>query len=262
MPPAIHPTAIVDPRAELGRGVSVGPFSVVGPNVVLGEGCTVHAHVVIEGHTAFGPGVEVFPQAVIGMAPQDRKFDGGITRLRVGARTVLREAVTVHPGSRGAEPVTVIGSDGLIMAYCHIAHDCRIGDRVVMANASQIAGHCVIEDGAVLGGVTTVHQHCRIGTGAMTGASSRIQQDVPPFCVADGNPARLCGLNLVGLRRDGRSPRAIAALKQAYRALFRQDRYAAALADLAAAPPSEEVRQLCAFLEQSARGVARARRRR
>ena len=256
----IHPSAVVQDGASIGPRTRIGPFSVIGPEVRIGPDCVIHPHVVIEGRTELGPGVEVFPQAVLGMPPQDLKFDGRPTRLVIGARTVIREAATLHPGSRGEEGVTVVGTDVLVMAYCHVAHDCVIGDRVIMANATQIAGHCTIEAGAVLGGATTVHQHCRIGARAMTGASSRIQLDVPPFCVADGNPARLCGLNLVGLRRDGCSPSALADLKSAYRALFRQDRYADALRELAESPSRAEVQHLVRFIKASTRGVSRARR--
>ncbi len=260
-PPQVHPTAIVDRRAELSPNVRVGPYAVIGAGVVVGAGCVIHSHAVIEGRTVLGDLVEVYPHAVLGMPPQDLKFDGRKTDLVVGPRTVIREGATLHPGSRGEAGRTTVGADTLIMAYCHIAHDCAVGDRVVMANATQIAGHCVIEDGAVLGGVTTVHQHCRIGTRSMTGASSRIQQDVPPFCVADGNPARLCGLNLVGLRRDGRSDGAISELKAAYRRLFRLGPYPEVLAELTKTATGDEVRQLCLFLSASRRGVTRARRR-
>lgn len=252
----IHPTAVVDPRAELGVGVRVGPFAVIGAHVSLGDHAIIHPHVVIDGRVELGAHVEVFPQAVVGMTPQDLKFDGRATRLIVGARTVIREAATLHPGIWGE---TVVGTDSLVMAYCHVAHDCQIGDRVVMANATQVAGHCIVEDGAVLGGATTIHQYCRIGTRAITGASARVQQDVPPYCVADGNPARLRGLNFVGLRRDGLSRTSVSALKMAYRALFRQQRYAEALAELSANPPTEEVARLCSFLTSSERGIARPR---
>ena len=260
-PGTIHPTALIDARALIGVGTTVGPFAIIGPHVRVGEACVIHAHVVIDGQTELEREVEVFPQAVLGMAPQDLKYDGRPGRLRIGPRTVVREAATLHPGSRGDARLTTVGADCLIMAYCHIAHDCRVGDRVVMANATQIAGHCVIEAGAVLGGATTIHQHCRVGERAMTGASSRIQLDVPPFCVADGNPARLCGLNTVGLRRDGHSPVARSALKSAYRRLFRQGAYAQALAALSADPATPEVRRMCHFLQRSTRGVTRARRR-
>lgn len=258
----IHPTAVVDPRAELGRGIQVGPFAVIGPRVTVHDGCTIHAHAIVDGRTELGPEVEVYPKAVLGMVPQDLKFDGRPGRLAVGAGTIIRECATLHVGSRGDERLTSLGAGCLVMAYSHVAHDCVVGDRVVMANATQIAGHCEIGAGAVLGGATTVHQHCRIGTRAMTGASSRIQLDVPPYCVADGHPARLFGLNTVGLRRDGWRADDLRILKDAYRALFRQGRYRAALVELRAAPPSAEVALLCAFLSSTTRGVTRARRRR
>ena len=257
----IHPTAVIDRDVRLGADVRVGPFSVIEAGVALGDRCVVHPHVVLAGDTELGADVEVFPQAVVGMRPQDLR-SGEPGRLRIGPRTVIREGVTLHPGSRGDERLTTIGADALIMAYCHVAHDCRVGDRVIMANATQIAGHCIIEEGAVLGGATTVHQRCRVGTLAMTGASSRIQLDVPPYCIADGNPARLYGLNVVGLKRDGRPEAAVVALKRAYRRLFRESRYAATLAELAAAPSCDEVAALCDFIGRSERGVTRSRRRR
>jgi UDP-N-acetylglucosamine acyltransferase len=257
--PSVHPTAVVHPAARLGAGVRVGPFCVVGPDVVLGEGAVLHSHAVVDGHTVLGPGVEVFPGAAVGLRPQDLKYDGSPTRLVVGAGTVIRECVTLQPGSL-AGAVTEVGARCLLMAYCHVAHDCRVGDGVIMANGAQVAGHCEIEDHAVIGGMTTVHQFVRIGTRAITGAASRVVQDIPPYVTADGHPARLRGLNVVGLRRGGVDAPTRAALKRAYRALFLGGRYADALrereADLGGAPP--EVARLVAFLGGSRRGVTRA----
>lgn len=263
--PAIHPTAIVDPTAELGRGVRVGPYAIVGPGVRLGARVRIWPHAVVEGHTTLAEAVEVFPQAIVGLPPQDLKYDGSPTRLEVGPRTVIREAATVQPGSSGeGAGLTKVGADCLIMAYCHVAHDCRIGDGVVMANATQIAGHCRIDDHVVLGGVTTVHQFVRIGRAVITGASSRVQQDIPPFMMADGHPARLVGLNRVGLRRLDTSTVALRALRTAYRRLFREGRYASALGEVEQdeALQTPEVQELCRFLRASQRGVLRARRRR
>lgn len=257
----IHPSAVIDPGARLGAGVRIGPFAVIGPHVVLGDRVVVHSHAVIDGHTELGEGVEVFPQAAVGLRPQDLKYDGSPTRLVVGPRTVIRECVTLQPGSLGgSEGLTSIGADCLLMAYCHVAHDCVIGDRVIMANATQIAGHCVVEDHVILGGVTTVHQFVRIGTRAITGASSRVVQDVPPFTMADGHPARLFGLNVVGLRRAGFTSEQRRGLKRAYRALFLEGRYKQALLELEAGAALEapEVRELCAFLRAGSRGVTRA----
>ncbi len=259
----IHPTAIVEPGAQLGEGVQIGPFSIVKKNVQVGDRAVIHSHVVLDGHTELGEAVEVFPQACVGLRPQDLKYDGSPTRLVVGARTVIRECATLQPGSTGGacRGLTEVGADCLIMAYCHIAHDCAVGDRVIMANATQIAGHCVIEDHAILGGVTTVHQFVRIGTRAITGASSRVQMDVPPFMMADGHPAKLYGLNNLGLKRAGFSADSIRALKRAYKTLFLQGKYAQALDELEGAPQADAdpaVVQLVRFLRQSERGVTRA----
>lgn len=261
----VHPSSVVDAKAQLGVGVKVGPFSVIGPNVVIGDGAVVHSHTVIDGHTTLGPGVEVFPHTAVGLPPQDKKYDGSPTKLIVGARTVIRECATLQPGSVGEDcGVTEVGEDCLIMAYCHVAHDCRIGNGVIMANATQVAGHCVVEDFAILGGVTTVHQFVRIGTRAITGASSRVQMDVPPYVTADGHPAALYGLNKVGLERAGFSDETIGALKQAYKALFLRNNYASALDELEQGPAREhpEVARLCEFLRASKRGVTRAPRKR
>jgi UDP-N-acetylglucosamine acyltransferase len=260
----VHPTAIVHARAELGVGVEIGPFSIVGEHVRIGDGARIHSHAVIDGHTTLGEHAEVFPQACVGLPPQDKKYDGSPTKLIIGARTVIRECATLQPGSVGEGcGVTEVGDDCLVMAYCHVAHDCRIGNGVIMANATQIAGHCVVEDFAILGGVTTVHQFVRIGTRAITGASTRVQMDIPPFMTADGHPAALFGLNVVGLDRAGFSEESKRALKDAYKALFMKGRYADALNELEAGPAEEfpEVAHLCRFLRSSTRGVTRARRR-
>ncbi len=255
----VHPAAVVHSDAELGPGVKIGPFAVVGPSVKLGRGVHIHAHAVVDGDTTLGEHAEVFPHAAIGLRPQDLKYDGSKTKLIIGARTVLREGVTVQPGSTGEGcGVTQVGSDCLVMAYSHIAHDCVVGDRVVVANGTQIAGHCVIGDRAILGGVTTVHQFVRVGAYAITGASSRVLQDIPPFVMADGHPARLFGLNSIGLRRAGFSDEARRALKRAYRQLFLNGAYREALAELEQTSSSDQVRFLCRFLRGTQRGITRA----
>lgn len=259
----IHPSALVHPEARLGVGVQVGAFSVVGQHARLGDGVKLHSHVVVDGHTTLHEGVEVYPFAAVGLRPQDKKYDGSVTTLEVGARTVIRESATLQPGSIGPGcGETKVGSDCLLMAYTHVAHDCVVGSGVIMANATQIAGHCTIEDYAILGGVTTVHQFVRVGTRAITGASSRVQQDIPPFTMADGHPAGLVGLNGVGLERAGFSPEARAALKRAFRALFLRGPYAEALDELEGGLALEhpEVATLCRFLRGSERGVMRARK--
>src|SRR5262245_12743473 len=263
----IHTTAIIDRGAELGRDVRVGPYAVIGRNVKIGDRAVIHPHAVIDGHTTLGAEVEIFPGAAVGLKPQDKKYDGSPTRLVVGDKTIIRECVTLQPGTNGAQHslgVTTIGAGCLIMAYCHVAHDCVVGDGVIMANATQIAGHCTIEDFATLGGVTTVHQFVRIGTRAITGASARVQQDVPPFMTADGHPARLYGLNVIGLKRGGFSKAAMLALKRAYKELFLRGRYSEARAELAETLGNEhpEVARLLAFVASSKRGVMRAALRR
>ncbi len=260
----VHPTAIVHERAELGAGVDVGPYAIVGEHVRIGDGTRIHSHTVLDGHTTLGDRCEVYPHACVGLAPQDKKYDGSPTRLTIGPRTVIRESATLQPGSVGEGcGLTEVGADCLIMAYCHVAHDCRIGDSVIMANATQVAGHCVVEDFAILGGVTTIHQFVRIGTRAITGASTRVQMDIPPYVMADGHPAALFGLNTVGLDRAGFSDASKRALKEAYKALFLRGRYAEALAELEEGPAQavSEVAHLCRFLRASTRGVTRARRR-
>lgn len=264
MSPRVHPSAVVHPEAQLGADVEVGPFCVVGQNVVLGDRVKLHSHAVVDGHTTLAEEVEVYPFAAVGLRPQDKKYDGTRTTLEVGARTIIRESATLQPGSVGeGNGETTVGADCLLMAYTHVAHDCVVGDGVIMANATQVAGHCTIEDYAILGGVTTVHQFVRIGTRAITGASTRVVMDVPPFMTADGHPAGLVGLNSVGLDRGGYSAEAKAALKRAYRALFVRGPYAEALDALEAgeAEAHAEVAQLCCFLRASQRGVTRARKR-
>jgi UDP-N-acetylglucosamine acyltransferase len=256
----VHPTAVVDPAAKLGTGVNVGPFAIIGPHVVIGDGSTIHPHAIVDGHTTLGAGVEIFPFASVGLKPQDLKYDGSPTKLTIGDRTVIREAATLQPGTLGrGTGVTKVGSDCLIMAYCHVAHDCEVGDKVIMVNASQLGGHVIVEDHALIGGVTTVHQFVRIGTRAITGASTRVQMDVPPFMMADGHPAALHGLNSIGLKRAGMPEGTRRALKRAYKALFREDRYADALVELEGGLAKEvaEVDQLCRFLRASTRGVTR-----
>lgn len=250
----IHPTAIVDPASVLADDAEVGPYAVVGPHVRMAGGVRVHGHAIVEGHTQLGEGVEVFPFAVIGGRPQDKKYDGGPSHLVVGSRTVFREYVTVHPASAEGGR-TLIGSDVLVMAYCHVAHDCQIGDGVVMANAVQLAGHCQVHERAVLGGLTNVHQFARIGRLAMTGAAARVTRDVPPFALVDGHPARYMGLNVVGLRRAGLSPKTRKELKDALRCLLTmpRDEALAQLEREAEAVP--EIRELIDFAGLSERGL-------
>lgn len=215
----IHASSVIEKGAEIGPGVKIGPFCHVGAGVVLGAGVELRSHVVIDGDTHLGEGCRVFPFASLGLAPQDLKYKGEHTRLRIGPRNTIREYVTMNPGTAGGGGLTRIGEGGLYMASCHVAHDCLVGDRVIMANSSALGGHCVVEDEAIIGGLSGVHQFVRIGRGAMIGSLSRVNHDVLPHTLVVGEDARLSGLNLVGLKRRGVSRAEIAELQDALRSL-------------------------------------------
>lgn len=215
----IHPTAIVDPGAELGTGVEIGPYAIVGPRVRIGDRTKVGPHALIETLTEVGDDCVIHKGAVLGTDPQDLKFGGEETWLRVGNRTTVREFATLNRGTH-ASGRTLVGDDCLLMAYTHVAHDCELGNHVILSNAVNMAGHVIIGDHAIIGGVTPIHQFVRIGAYAFVGGGSRIPQDVPPYCRAAGNPPQLYGLNSVGLERKGFSAETRAALKTAYRLVF------------------------------------------
>jgi UDP-N-acetylglucosamine acyltransferase len=215
----IHPSAIIDPAARLGEDCDIGPFCIVGPEVTLGDRVTLKSHVVVTGNTEIGAETTVFPFAVIGEIPQDLKFHGEETRLVIGARNRIREHVTMNAGTEGGGGVTRVGDDGLFMAGCHIAHDCQIGDRVIIVNQSAIAGHCVIEDDVIVGGLCGVHQWVRVGRGAIIGALSMVTNDVIPYGLVQGPRGELDGLNLVGLKRKGVARADITALRAAFQML-------------------------------------------
>ena len=215
----IHPSAVIAPGAVIGEGCSIGPFCVIGPEVVLGKGVILKSHVVIDGDTHIGEDTIIFPFAVIGEIPQDLKFSGEKTRLRIGARNRIREHVTMNTGTAGGGGETRVGDDGLFMAGCHIAHDAQVGDRVIVVNSSAVAGHCVIEDDVIIGGLCGVHQWVRIGQGAIIGALSMVTKDVVPHGLVQGPRAVLDGLNLVGLKRRGVERSDITALRAAFQML-------------------------------------------
>lgn len=217
--PQIHASAIVEPGAMIGQGVRIGPFCHVGAGVRLADGVELKSHVVVTGDTSVGAGTVIFPFACIGEAPQDLKFRGEATRLEIGARNRIREYVTMNPGTEGGGGLTRVGDDGLFMAGSHVAHDCRIGDRVILVNNVAIAGHCVLEDDVIVGGLSGVHQFVRIGRGAMIGAVTMVTADVLPFGLVQGPRGHLDGLNLVGLKRRGASRADIAALRDLMAAL-------------------------------------------
>ncbi len=258
MATVLHPTAVVDPKAELGFDVEIGPYAIVGPNVRIGPGTTVGAHAVIDGHTTIGRDCRIFPSAAVGGAPQDLKFRGERTYLTVGDRTVIREFATLNVATE-PEQSTVVGADCLLMATSHVAHNCRLGDHVILANAVNLAGHVTIEDWAIIGGVTPVHQFVRIGCHAMVGGGSRIPQDVTPYTMAAGNPPVLGGINKVGLARRGFAPGTIDAIKKAYRIMFRSGlsvdaALTRARSELDVTP---EVARFLDFFEGSERGITR-----
>lgn len=252
----IHPTAIVDPGAELGAGVDVGPWSLVGPGVRIGEGTVLGPGVLVERNTEIGSGCRISKGAVLGTDPQDLKFSGEETWLRVGDRTVIREYCTLNRGTSAAGE-TVVGSDCLLMAYTHIAHDCRLGNHVIISNGTQMAGHVEVEDWVTLSGLVAIHQFVRIGTHAFVGGGSRIPQDVPPYVRVVGNPPKLYGLNSVGLERRGIPPEARNLLKRTYRLLFQSSlNMTQALARAEAeVEPIPEVRRLLDFIRASERGI-------
>ncbi|GAB1382316.1 MAG TPA: acyl-ACP--UDP-N-acetylglucosamine O-acyltransferase [Ottowia sp.] len=220
--PQIHPTALIDPRAELDSSVEVGPYAVIGPRVRIGAGTVVGAHCVIDGHTTLGRDNRIFPFASIGGAPQDKKYAGEPTRLSIGDGNTIREYVTINTGTVQDEGETRLGDDNWIMAYVHIAHDCRLGSHIILANAVQLAGHVHLGDWVFLGGLSGVHQFVRVGAHAMTAFQTRLAQDVPPFVTAGGNPAEAQSINAEGLRRRGFSAERITLIKQMYRLLYRK----------------------------------------
>jgi UDP-N-acetylglucosamine acyltransferase len=254
----IHPTAVIDAKAQIGADCVIGPFCMIGENVTLGDHCRLHSHVVIDGHTTLGEGNEVFPFASIGLKTQDLKWKGGVTRTIIGSHNTFREYVTIHSATGDGEATTV-GSHNHILAYCHIAHNVTLGDYIIMSNVATLGGHIVVEDRAVIGGLAAVHQFCRIGTMAIIGGCSKVVQDVPPYMLADGNPARARTINKVGLERNGVSEEAQAALKHAYKILFREGlTIPNALAKIESTlPPVPELRRLMDFTRASERGISK-----
>ncbi|PLX89900.1 MAG: acyl-[acyl-carrier-protein]--UDP-N-acetylglucosamine O-acyltransferase [Desulfuromonas sp.] len=217
----IHPTAIVSEGAVLAEDVSIGPYAVIGANVTIGAGTTVGPHAVIEGRTRIGEQNRIFQFASVGAVPQDLKFHGEDSTLVIGDRNTVREFVTIHLGTEDGGGQTTVGNDNLFMAYSHIAHDCVVGDHVILANAATLAGHVSVDDYAILGGLSAVHQFCRVGCHVMASGGSMIAQDVAPYTIVQGDRAKTVGLNLIGLKRRGFSSESMAAIKQAYRFVFR-----------------------------------------
>lgn len=253
---SIHPLAVVAPGAELGPDVEIGPFCTVGPQVRLGAGTRLISHAVVDGCTELGPGCTVFPFASVGLQTQDLKYKGEQSRTEIGAGTTIRECVTIHaPTQEGG--VTRIGERGHIMAYAHVAHDCTLGRQVILSNGAQAAGHVVVEDYAIISAMTGIHQFGRVGRLAFIGAYCKVTQDVPPYMLVDGTPARVPAINAVGLKRAGLSEEVQRALKNAHRLLYRSELGTSdALKEIETTlPPLEEIRGLVAFIRASERGI-------
>jgi UDP-N-acetylglucosamine acyltransferase len=254
----IHPTAIIHSGAQIGAGCEIGPYCVIGEHVTLGDNCKLHSHAVVDGHTVLGRGNEIFPFAAIGLKTQDLKWKGGSTHLRVGDHNVFREGVTVHSATKAGD-ATVIGSHNLLLANVHIAHDCILGNHIIMSSFTGLAGHVVVEDYATFGGFTAVHQFCRIGTRCMTGGCSRLPQDVAPYTIVEGNPAETRAINKIGLERAGVSEETQTALRAAYKIIFREGLpMADALKKVESElPPLPELKNLVQFIRASERGITR-----
>lgn len=254
----IHPSSVVDPAAVIGEGTEIGPFCHVGPGVEIGPECRLLGHVTIGGPAKIGPGNTFYPYTSIGQRSQDLKYAGEPTYLEIGSGNSFREFCTVNRGTL-PDTRTVIGNHGNFLAYSHVAHDCTVGDHVIFSNNGTLAGHVIVEDHAVIGGLSGVHQFCRIGRHSIIGGCTKIVQDVPPYMIADGNPAEIRGINQVGLERRGFSAEDVRALRECYRFLYRSNlNVKQACARIAAEIVASDVRDvLLAFIEKSQRGIVR-----
>lgn len=255
----IHPTAIIDSKADIDSNVDVGPYSIVGANVQIGSGTVIGPHVVIQPHVEIGPDCHIFQFASIGAVPQALKFQGEETYVKIGRGTVIREFVTVNRGTGFGGEITEVGEENLLMAYVHIAHDCKTGRKVILANNATLAGHIVIEDFVTVGGLVAIHQFVRIGKYAYVGGKSAVVKDIPPYVIAAGDRAKLHGLNNVGLKRHGFSQETLSSLKKAYRIIFRigltlNEAIERVKAEVEQVP---EVNDLIRFIKSSERGITR-----
>ena len=255
----IHPTALVDSNAEIDSDVEIGPYSVIHGDVSIGAGVRIGSHVVIEPYVTIGPDCQIFQYAALGAVPQSVKFEGEKTAVKIGRATTVREFVTIHRGTGFGGGITEVGEENYLMAYTHIAHDCRTGRKVMMANNATLAGHITIGDNATIGGLVAIHQFVRIGEYAFIGGKSAVVKDVPPYVIAAGDRVKLHGLNTVGLKRQGFSPQSLSALKKTYRIIFRigltlNEAIERVKAEVEQAP---EVRHFIAFIQSSTRGITR-----
>jgi UDP-N-acetylglucosamine acyltransferase len=255
----IHATALIDPQAEVAEDVEIGPYTVIKGDVSIGAGTRIGPHVVIEPYVSIGPNCEIFQYAAIGAVPQSLKFEGEKTSVKIGQGTIIREFVTIHRGTAFGGGITEVGEENFLMAYTHVAHDCRIGRNVVLANNATLGGHITIGDHATVGGLVAIHQFARVGEHAFVGGKAAVVKDIPPFMIAAGDRARLHGLNIVGLKRAGFSPGALTQLKKTYRLIFRigltlNEAIERVQAEVDQIP---EVVRLIEFIKESQRGITR-----
>jgi UDP-N-acetylglucosamine acyltransferase len=255
----IHSTAIIDPSAELASDVSVGPYTIIGANVQIDSGTTIGPHAVIKGPTRIGKQNRVFQFASVGEDPQDKKYRGEVTRLEIGDRNIIREYATIHRGTVQDKGITRIGDGNLLMAYTHVAHDCIVGNNVIMANAASLAGHVCVDDFAILGGFSLVHQFCRIGQYSFSAMGSVISRDVLPYVMIGGSPTKPHGINSVGLERQGFSSESIRQIRKAYKIIYKSglklDEAIQSLTEMAADAP--DVLRIVDFLQQTGRSIIR-----
>jgi UDP-N-acetylglucosamine acyltransferase len=254
----IHSTAVIEEGAQIGKGCRIGPYCVIGPDVTLGSDCKLHSHIVIDGRTEIGESNEFYPFCSIGLKTQDLKWDGGVSGTQIGSNNTFREYVTIHSAT-GDGDGTIIGSHNNLLAYTHVAHDCQLGDHIIMSNVGTLAGHVIVEDRAIIGGLAAVHQFCRIGTMSIIGGCSKVVQDIPPYMMADGNPAVTRALNKEGLKRNKVQEETQSALKQAHRILFRENLTMANAVEKAKSeiPACPQLDHLLDFIQSSGRGIAK-----
>lgn len=254
----IHDTAIIHPNAKIGDGTSIGPYSIIGEHVKLGNNCRIGSSVLIEGHTALGENNRVFHGAAIGTIPQDLKYGGALSYVKIGDNNVMREYVTINCATDEGES-TLIGNENLLMAYVHVAHNCLLGDHVILANSVNLAGHVIIQDYAIIGGVVPVHQFVTVGAHSFIGGGSRIPKDIPPFVKVAGNPPKIGGINAVGLQRRGFTSEQISQIKQAYKYLYRSGLNVTQALELIEKelPRTPEVMMFVDFINESRRGITK-----
>ncbi|MCX5720399.1 MAG: acyl-ACP--UDP-N-acetylglucosamine O-acyltransferase [Nitrospirae bacterium] len=255
----IHPSAIVNPHAEIDEGVFIGPFCIISEGVHIKKGTKLISHVIIEGNTEIGENCIVYPYTSIGLPPQDLKYKGEKTSVKIGNDNIIREYITIHRASVGGDGVTIIGNKNFLMAYVHIAHDCKIGSNIIMANAATLGGHVVVEDFAFIGGLVAIHQFTRIGVYAMVGGFSGVGQDILPYTIASGARAKLFGLNTIGLKRNNFPDSTINNLKKAYKILFKEKRtlHDAVKKIQEDLPYTDEIKHLIEFIQANKRGICR-----